>query len=76
MREVSLSQLLFVLDAAAQEPGKMQSGILLMEWFNDTAAVIVEIGSPLIGRLSLLIDDTRVPATASVHVSVKLKGGS
>jgi hypothetical protein len=60
MRELSLSQLWSVLYAAAPEPGKLRSVTLLKEWFNDIAALIVDVGFRLVNRLSSLIDEGRV----------------
>ncbi len=64
------SQLWSVLYAAAPRLGKMRSVILLMEWFNDIAALIVDVGFRLVNRLSSLIDERRVTDVS------KPRGGS
>ncbi len=70
MRELSLSQLWSVLYAAAPRLGKTQSVTLLMEWYNDIAALIVDVGFQLVNNLSSLIDEGRVTDVS------KPRGGS
>ncbi len=71
MKQAALkSQLSSVLNAAAPRIGKMRSGTHLLEWYNDIAAVIVDIGFRLADRLSSQIDEWRVPDMS------KPRGGS